>query len=154
VYQYCPGHYDDLFGQPKAICDDDVQVVSPTLFTIEVLVDIIWLFEICFNFVKRTKINTDVRSIAFNYAFNGTFIFDVLATIPPLLSSESFSVYYFKCFRILHLEALVLPVNIILGFLLSNYSKKRQNDLTGFASLIFKVIYMCHILACIWLWLG
>ena len=41
-----------------------------------------------------------------------------------------------------------------MGILLSKYSKKRQNDLTQFAILIILVIYISHIMACIWLYLG
>jgi hypothetical protein len=119
-----------------------------------VLVDIIWLFEIIANFVKRTSINIDVKMISRSYVINGPFIFDFLATIPPLFTGEVFSTYYFKIFRIVHLEMLNEPINIILAFLLGNYSKKRQGDLIGFSSLIFKVIFMCHCLACAWLYLG
>ena len=39
-------------------------------------------------------------------------------------------------------------------YLLKNYSKKRQNDISYFACLILIVIYTNHISACIWLYLG
>jgi hypothetical protein len=39
-------------------------------------------------------------------------------------------------------------------FLLRSYSKKRQNDLSNFTSLILMVIYTNHICACLWLYLG
>jgi hypothetical protein len=42
----------------------------------------------------------------------------------------------------------------LLGFLLQKYSKKRQNDLSNFAGLIFFVIYVSHMMACAWLYLG
>ena len=38
--------------------------------------------------------------------------------------------------------------------MLSKYSKKRQSDLIGFAKLILYVIYLNHIMACIWIYLG
>jgi hypothetical protein len=41
-----------------------------------------------------------------------------------------------------------------LGCALQKYSKKRQNDLTSFAGLIFYVIYVSHMMACSWLYLG
>jgi hypothetical protein len=37
---------------------------------------------------------------------------------------------------------------------LQKYSKKRQNDLTSFAGLILGVIYISHLMACMWLYLG
>lgn len=42
----------------------------------------------------------------------------------------------------------------MLGCALQKYSKKRQNDLTSFSGLILYVIYTCHVMACIWLYLG
>ena len=82
------------------------------------------------------------------------FVIDVVSTIPCLLNGERYSLYWLKCFRIFHLERLNEPVKIVLSFVLYKYSKKRQNDLISFSSLIFKVIYMCHCLACFWLYLG
>ena len=43
---------------------------------------------------------------------------------------------------------------MMLGYALSKYSKKRQNDLTSFGTLIINVIYISHISACIWISLG
>jgi len=61
---YCPGTYDNPINYYKVpTCAEETKVINPSLFTIEVLVDIIWIFEIMFNFVKRTHINTDVASI-------------------------------------------------------------------------------------------
>jgi hypothetical protein len=37
---------------------------------------------------------------------------------------------------------------------LSKYSKKRQNDLSGFTSLILMVVYTSHLNACVWLYIG
>ena len=45
-------------------------------------------------------------------------------------------------------------MQLILEWALSKYSKKRQSDLIGFAKLILFVIYLNHIMACIWLYLG
>ena len=53
-----------------------------------------------------------------------------------------------------HLVRLTEPLLFIMKFLLKNYSKKRQNDLSSFAGLILIVIYTNHISACIWLYLG
>lgn len=42
----------------------------------------------------------------------------------------------------------------MLKCLLAKYSKKRQNDLTGFTILILLVIYSSHLNACLWLYIG
>jgi hypothetical protein len=49
---------------------------------------------------------------------------------------------------------LTQPLNVTLHCVLQKYSKKRQNDLTGFAGLILYVIYTSHIMACAWLMVG
>ena len=49
---------------------------------------------------------------------------------------------------------LVKPLELLLGCILQKHSKKRQNDLTSFCSLILGVIYVSHVMGCIWLYLG
>lgn len=124
-----------------------------TLYKIELIIDIIYFMEICLNFVKKTRAHKDFPAIGMNY-ITGSFIFDMASTIFGLLGNESFDIYWLKCFRIIHIYRLTQPLNIILGCLLQKYSKKRQNDLTGFAGLILYVIYSSHINACCWLFLG
>jgi len=52
------------------------------------------------------------------------------------------------------MSRLTQPLQLILGCMLQKYSKKRQNDISTFASLIFYVIYVSHMMACFWLYLG
>ena len=49
---------------------------------------------------------------------------------------------------------LTIPLELGMGCLLHKQSKKRQNDLITFFSLILGVIYVAHIMGCIWLALG
>ena len=59
-----------------------------------------------------------------------------------------------KLFRIIHFTKLTQPLQLLLACVLQKYSKKRQNDLTSFAGLILYVIYLSHIMACVWLIIG
>ena len=68
--------------------------------------------------------------------------------------SEPGTYYILKFFRIVHVTRLTHPLQLMLGIALQKYSKKRQNDLSSFASLIFYVIYVSHMMACMWLWIG
>jgi len=68
--------------------------------------------------------------------------------------SEPIEYYILKGFRIVHVTRLTQPLQLLLGCLLQKYSKKRQNDLSSFAGLIFYVIYVSHMMACAWLYLG
>jgi len=124
------------------------------LMNIERVIDIIYTIEILFCFVKRTMAHKDIKSIALNY-LQFYFWFDAIGTIPNLFFlQEGIRFYWLKVFRFIHISRLNTPPKLLMGVLLSKYSKKRQNDLTQFAILIVLVIYISHICACIWLWLG
>lgn len=116
-------------------------------------IDIIYFIEIVLNFVKKTRAHKELKTIGYNYIM-GYFIFDVIATIPELFLNEGMQFYWLKVFRMVHIYRLTIPLQLLLGCALQKYSKKRQNDLTGFAGLILYVIYTSHIMACIWLYLG
>jgi hypothetical protein len=122
--------------------------------SIEMVIDIVYFIEIIFNFLKKTRAHKDISMIASNY-LTGYFIFDVLATVPELIFfGEGLRFYKLKTFRIVHVYRLTQPLQLLLQCALQKYSKKRQNDLTGFAGLIFLVIYTSHMMACMWLYLG
>ena len=105
------------------------------------------------NFVKKTRAHKELPQIAYNY-LSFYFIFDVIATVPGLFTSEGLEWYFLKVFRMIHVDRLTQPLYLLFGCALQKYSKKRQNDLTGFAGLILYVIYTSHIMACAWLYLG
>ena len=67
---------------------------------------------------------------------------------------EVMEYYGLKIFRIIHLNKLTSPLHLLLACVLQKYSKKRQNDLSSFAGLILYVIYLSHIMACLWLIIG
>lgn len=128
--------------------------VQDTLYKIELAIDIIWVFEIVINFVKYSRAHKDFTSISLNY-LSGYFIFDFLGTIPCLIIfHQKFPYYWFKVFRFVHFFRLTIPLRYFMHWALSKYSKKRQNDLSGFTSLILMVVYTSHLNACIWLWIG
>lgn len=83
------------------------------------------------------------------------FIFDLIGTVPEMvLFDEGITWYPLKLFRFVHVYRLHKPFSLLMKRLLSKYSKKRQNDLITFMILILMVIYISHIHACFWLWLG
>ena len=68
--------------------------------------------------------------------------------------NQTIEFYYFKLARMVHIYKLTVPLEILLRFALQKYSKKRQSDIIGFAGLLLYVVYICHIMACIWLKFG
>lgn len=118
------------------------------------MIDIIYFVEILFCFVKRTIAKKDLQTISYAY-LTGYFIFDAISTIPNLMIfNEGLQFYWLKIFRFVHIYRLHQPLQLLMKCLLFKYSKKRQNDLTGFTTLILSVIYSSHINACLWLWFG
>jgi len=120
---------------------------------IELAIDIIYVIEIILNFFKRSRTQPTLQHIAQNYLL-GSFLFDVIATLPCLLLGEPIQFYILKLFKMIHVLRITQPLQIVLGCALQRYSKKRQNDLTSFAGLILGVIYISHLMACGWLLLG
>ena len=133
-------------------CPDDQIEQNQTLKDIEVTIDVLFCIEIIFNFLKTSR-NEGISKIATNYIF-GTFIFDLISTVPCLLMNEDVRWFGLKFVRVVHFSRITHPLKLILEFALQKYSKKRQNDLTVFASLILLVIFVNHICACVWLHLG
>ena len=155
VYEHCVAGASERDGE--VVCTVNNQqgrlVVDDSLQRIELIIDIIYFIEILMNFVKKTHGLKELDQIAQNY-LTGYFIFDVIATIPCLFMNEPLKWYFLKSFRIIHADRLTQPLSLLLGCILNKYSKKRQNDLISFAGLIFAVIYISHIMACAWLYLG
>lgn len=88
-----------------------------TLVKIEYFIDIVYLIEIIFNFVKRTRAQKDLSQIARGYVF-GYFIFDLVGTL-PLFLGQTLDVYWLKLFRCLvHVMRLSIPLELVMGILL------------------------------------
>lgn len=133
---------------------DSVTDNQKTLKNIELAIDIIYCIEICLCFVKKTIARDYIKKIVSNY-MRFYFWFDVIGTIPELvLWDEGINFYPLKLFRFVHVYRLHKPFSLLMKRLLSKYSKKRQNDLITFMILILTVIYISHIHACFWLFLG
>ena len=146
--------YQDYDEVKKEYFTNEDKSGQKRLQNIERAIDIIYLFEIILNFVKRTRALKKFQTISINY-LTSYFIFDFIGTVPELIFfDEGFKFYFLKIFRLIHFMRLVKPLELLLGCLLQKHSKKRQNDLTSFCSLILGVIYVSHVMGCIWLWLG
>lgn len=160
IYNLVVFPYIVVFSDIYMTCDkvtgecERVGAVQENLYKIELSIDIIQVFEIVINFVKYSRAHKDFTSISLNY-LTGYFVFDFIGTIPCLIFfNESWPYYWFKAFRFAHFFRLTIPLRYFMHWALSKYSKKRQNDLSGFTSLILMVVYTSHLNACLWLWIG
>lgn len=132
----------------KLVWEDSFLVIA------EYAIDIFYCVEIFLNFLKRTNLRRTLSAIASDYIYKGFFFIDLVASVSGLYYQEHLDYYFLKCFRIFHLFRLSHPLQLLLEFILNNLSKKRQGDIIGFANVIFFVIYLNHIMACIWILLG
>jgi hypothetical protein len=157
VYEWCQEkkpdgeEYKPYYDECEA--NGHIAGKNDTLYKIELAFDIVFLIEIILNFFKRSRTEPTLYLIAYNYLL-GYFFFDVIATLPCLFMGEPSKFYVFKLFRMVHVLRITQPLHLVLGCALQKYSKKRQNDLTSFAGLILGVIYISHLMACMWLYLG
>ena len=76
---------------------------------IEFAIDIVYIFEISLNFLKKTRAHKDLNNIARNYLL-GYFTFDVMSTIPSVIFGEIGTIYFLKVFRMVHIDRLTEPL--------------------------------------------
>jgi hypothetical protein len=160
IYSLFVTPYVMVFPDVYMTCDAETKTCSAetrrqnSLVKIEYIIDVIYFIEIMFNFVKKTRAHTELETIAKSYIF-GYFVFDVIGTIPELVMGQQLEFYWLKLFRCLvHVMRLSVPLELGMELLLHKQSKKRQNDLITFFSLIVGVIFVAHVMGCIWLALG
>lgn len=84
---------------------------------IEFVIDVVYILEIGLNFLKKTRAHKELNTISKNYLL-GYFIFDALSTIPMLLLKEPGEFYILKLFRMVHIDRLTVPQQLILNILL------------------------------------
>ncbi|CDW90866.1 cation channel family protein [Stylonychia lemnae] len=86
----------------------------------------------------------------------GYFIFDFLSVVPSYISYESKSLYIFKLARFVHTNRLFSLFKFILvKFLLNRgYNRMKVQDYASLLTLMIFVIFITHILACIWIYFG
>ena len=77
--------WSTLFITPLILTFEDE--LKKRLLILEWIVDISWSIEICMGFIVADKNNRTFFKIAKSYLL-GYFIFDVVATIPPMIFME------------------------------------------------------------------
>ena len=136
------GSYEATTGKNKAYV------------AIELVVDIIYLIEIILNFMKKQRGHKTMNDIAKSYILS-YFAFDLIGTLPELFMGENYKFYWLKFFRCLaHVFRITKPIELVFMRCFRKYSKTRQSDLTSFGCLLFFMIYVAHVMGCIWIKLG
>jgi len=97
---------------------------SDNLYNIELVIDIIFCVEILLNFLKKEGVYKSIKSIGWKY-LTSYFIWDIVPTVVCLVNNEHIDVYWVKLFRLVHLKRMIIPLNLLLIYPLSSFSKKR-----------------------------
>lgn len=94
-------------------------------------------------------------SVAKRYIVDGSFILDILATVPPMLTQEKYtSVNFLKYLRLYHFKDLMEPIRLLLALIMRNSNTKKINNAFSFTVLILTTLLLAHFLACTWIFLG
>ena len=105
--------WSTLFITPLILTFPDE--LKERLLILEWIVDISWSVEICMNFIVATKEHRDFKSVALNY-ITGYFIFDVVATIPPMVYLEkNNTVNFLKMIRPVHISEAFKPFHFFVA---------------------------------------
>mmetsp|Transcript_1473 Transcript_1473/g.2589 ORF Transcript_1473/g.2589 Transcript_1473/m.2589 type:complete len:363 (-) Transcript_1473:1072-2160(-) len=126
----------------------------------EMIVDIVMVLQILIScitsFQKDLQWVDDIKEIVLNYA-KPTMIFDLISTLPSLLTNQSSESYFwFKLVRFFHVRSVYGSLSDIVSFILSKMGLNKGNvEKTSF--IINLIIYMfsaIHILGCAWIYIG
>lgn len=103
-----------------------VAMVFPTLRNdvkfFEWMTDCSWSVEIILCFVKADEHNTGFLAIATNY-LKFYFIFDILATVPPMATGQkNVLVNFLKFLRLVHFQDMFKPFELFLNWMYPNMS--------------------------------
>lgn len=115
----------------------------------ETIIDVIFVGDIIVKFFTAyyhdVKLVTHPLRIAKRYIIS-FFLFDIIATLPTMLSYQNESVYFLKMFRFVRLAHIISPLLQVLDII--NIDKLLTRQLKAFTRLMVIMFSAIHILAC------
>lgn len=116
--------------------------------------DISWCLEIVLSFLVASPNNRTFKEIAKAY-LKGYFIFDVLATIPPMITMQKNStINLLKFLRFAHIGEMFTPIKNLIDCCMEGTIAKKRNDMFQLIVLFSAALLFGHIMACCWIALG
>ena len=139
--------------------DEIEKIKESTSLFFEFMVDIFMALDILLNFITAYQRDvqwiTCVWLITKNYA-KGSMIFDLIATIPGLISFSSEKFYYVKLFRLVHARVVYSSISEAIRFILSKFGLNKANveKVSYTINLLIYMFSAIHILGCAWIYIG
>ena len=116
--------------------------------------DISWCIEILLSFVTASPNNRTFRDISIAY-LKGFFIFDVLATIPPMITMQkNETINLLKFLRFVHIREMFEPFKKLIDCCMEGTIAKKRSDMYQLIVLFSAAMLFGHISACAWIALG
>jgi hypothetical protein len=121
----------------------------------EEIIDVIFFGDIVVKFFTAyyydVKLVTHPFRIAKRYFFS-FFLFDIIATLPTMLSYQNESIYFLKMFRFVRLAHIISPLLQVLDMI--GIDKLLTRQLKAFTRLMVIMFSAIHMLACWWVYIG
>ena len=116
--------------------------------------DVSWCLEIVLSFLVASPNNRTFSQIAKAY-LKGYFIFDVMATIPPMVTMQkNSSINLFKFLRFVHIGEMFTPFKKLIDWIMNGAIAKKRSDMFQLIVLFSAALLFGHIMACSWVALG
>ena len=116
--------------------------------------DISWCIEILLSFLVASPNNRTFKDISKSY-LKGFFIFDVLATIPPMITMQQNStINLLKFLRFAHIGEMFTPFKKLIDTLMEGTIAKKRSDVFQLVVLFSAALLFGHLMSCAWIALG
>ena len=127
--------------------------------TTELIIDVFLTIDIMLNFITSFMRDGDwvkeIPELVKNYA-QGLMVFDIMSTIPTLVSNQSNKLYLFKLIRFLQVRSVYGSISDMVRFFLTKFGLNKSNvEKLGYVvNLIVYMFSAIHILGCTWIYTG
>jgi len=128
--------------------------------TIDKIIDWILLVDIILKFItafqQDIEWKTSLPLIAWNYIRSGSLLFDLLATLPGLITNQSQKYFWFKLFRLYHIRDIFSQITVWFTMIFHKAGlNKSVIDKVSYVFMIIIVLFTAiHFFACLWIYIG
>ena len=116
--------------------------------------DVIWVTNMLIKLqtVRPEKPSKNPLEVAGSY-IKSEFAIDLVATLPPILTSHSYKTIVLRGFHILELQRANPPLKAFLLQILPSDRNSREN-LSFMLKFVYGTLLWVHYLICLWIWIG
>ena len=140
----------NLYSTPAIMLEPEL---NERLRTICIFNELVWALDIIRMLMFNAPDGEDSFAFAIDY-IKGQFIFDILATLPQLLSFFSAKFVILKLLRLSHLSLVIMPFRSVVNTCFSNRGKLFNAALISAFQTCCYIVILLHYLGCLWIFIG